>query len=166
MPHSLTLPPSPHSSAPPTLNPWTHGKVPNNPYGVGVARPLATKTPASISSTLPENRICFPYLQKSGSRLALQLDITLETIPLLRHNTTPPLNAISRLTTVFRTPQKRLMSSGQPSPGPPFLRPWPVCPFACLPVCPGAGCGVVDCTQQVPGGASWCNRIAISRRGG
>ena len=79
--------------------------------------------------------ICFPYFQQSGSRLALQLDITLETIPLLRHTTTPPLNAISRLLTVFRTPQKRLMSSGQPSPGPPFLRPWPawtgsVCPSA------------------------------------
>ena len=58
----------------------------------------------------------FPYLQKNGSHLALQLDITLETIPLLRHNTTPPLNAISRLTTVFTTHKKRLMSSCNPQP--------------------------------------------------
>ena len=30
---------------------------------------------------LTKIRICFPYLQKSGSRLALEFDITFETIP-------------------------------------------------------------------------------------
>ena len=69
----------------------------------------------------------FPYFQNFGPFLALQVDITLETIPLLRHDAAPPLNVISRLTTVFRTPQKRLMSSSQPSPGPPF--PQTLCPF-------------------------------------
>ena len=49
----LTSPSSPHPSAPATLNPWTPGKAPNNPYGVGLAFPLAAKTPALPSSTLP-----------------------------------------------------------------------------------------------------------------
>ena len=53
--------------------------------------------------------------KKMGSHLALQLDITSETIPLLRHKTIPPLNAISRLTTIFTTYKKRLMSSCKPS---------------------------------------------------
>ena len=69
--------------------------------------------------------IVFPYFQKNGSHLALQLDITSETIPLLRHNTTPPLNAISRLTTIFTTHKKRLMSSGNPQPR---TEPIPPCP--------------------------------------
>ena len=64
----------------------------------------------------------FPYFQNFGPFLALEVDITLETIPLLRHDAAPPLNVISRLTTVFRTPQKPLMSSGQPSPGLPPAR--------------------------------------------
>ena len=45
---------------------------------------------------------------------SLVLDITLETNPLLRHDTNPPLHAISCLTTVFTTPQNRVMSSSQP----------------------------------------------------
>ena len=61
----------------------------------------------------------FSYFQNFGPFLALEVDITLETIPLLRHDAAPPLNAISRLITVFRTPKTRLMSSGQPSPGSP-----------------------------------------------
>ena len=60
-----------------------------------------------------------PYFQNFGPFLALEVDITLETIPLLRHDAAPPLNAISRLTTVLTTHKKRLMSSGQPSHGPP-----------------------------------------------
>ena len=63
----------------------------------------------------------FPYFQNFGPFLALEVDITLETIPLLRHDAAPPLNVISRLTTVFTTYKKRLMSSAQPSPGPPSL---------------------------------------------
>ena len=91
---TLTSPPSPHPSMPATLNPWTHGKAPNNPYGVGVASLLAAKTTALPSSTLPRNLNCFPYLQKLTSRLALQLYITLETIQILRHDANQPLTAI------------------------------------------------------------------------
>ena len=75
----------------------------------------------------------FPYFQTFGPFLALEVDITLETIPLLRHDAAPPLNVISRLTTVFTTPKKRLMSSSQPSPGPPPTPPrLPACPSASL----------------------------------
>ena len=73
-------------------------------------------------------RICFSYFQNFGSFLALQVDITFETNTLLRHDAAPPLNVISRLTTVFTTYKKRLMSSSQPSPGPPRLP-------ACHPLC-------------------------------
>ena len=55
----------------------------------------------------------FPYFQNFGPFLALEVDITLETIPLLRHDAAPPLNIISRLTTIFTTYKKRLMSSWQ-----------------------------------------------------
>ena len=57
--------------------------------------------------------IVFPYFQNFGPFLALEVDITLETNPLLRHDAAPPLNVISRLMTVFTTPKKRLMSSGE-----------------------------------------------------
>ena len=57
--------------------------------------------------------IVSPYFQNFGSFLALEVDITLETIPLLRHDAAPPLNVISRLMTVFTTYKKRLMSSGE-----------------------------------------------------
>ena len=103
------------------------------PLGSQNARlPILNFAPKLVLS-LSKDLNCFPYFQQSGSRLALQLDITLETIPLLRHTTTPPLNAILRLLTVFRTPQKPLMSSGQPSPRPPAS---PPCPFTRLSVCP------------------------------
>ena len=68
-----------------------------------------------------ETGIVFPYFQNFGPFLALEVDITLETIPLLRHDAAPPLNVISRLTTVFTTYKKRLMSSAPTSPGPPTL---------------------------------------------
>ena len=110
---------------------------------------LQTKTVAPTTGSCPEQsrRACpelsrregigfvFPYFQNFGPFLALEVDITSETNTLLRHNTAPPLNAISRLTTVLTTPKKRLMSSGQPSSGPPQtlarmdverMRPYPI----------------------------------------
>ena len=57
--------------------------------------------------------IVSPYFQNVGPFLALEVDITLETNPLLRHDAAPPLNFISRLMTVFTTYKKRLMSSGE-----------------------------------------------------
>ena len=92
--------------------------------------PLRRQNDRLHTLTLPQNLICFPYFIKNGSHLALQLYITFETNPLLRHNATPPLRAISCLTTIFTTPQNRLMSSSQPSARP------PACPYVPMSICP------------------------------
>ncbi len=61
-----------------------------------------------FDSFLTSAKICFAF--------SLVLDITLETNTLLRHDATPPLTAISRLTPPFTTPQNRVMSSKSISP--------------------------------------------------
>ncbi len=82
--------------------------------------PCHTEPVLSLKFTLSkvegkEIGIVFPYFQENGSHLALQLDITSETIPLLRHNRHSTVNAISRLATVFTPHKKRLMSSSNPA---------------------------------------------------
>ena len=116
------------SSSPYPVSMNTTRKLPPLSYGLASAR-LQTKTVAPITTV----GIVFAYFQNFGSFLALQVDITFETNTLLRHNTTPPLNAISRLTTVFTTHKKRLMSSGQPSPRTTRLSPLLIHSLARLP---------------------------------
>ena len=125
---ALTSPPSLHPSAPATLNPWTHEKSPYNPRRGATLRSQKTRlaifnfAPKLVLS-LPKSLSCqrnlirFSPPPKFGSILALQLYITLETNTLLRHNTTPPLTAISRQKPPFSTQKTPLLSS--------------------LPVCPG-----------------------------
>ena len=67
---ALPPPPSPHPPARAILNPCAHRKPPNT---LGVARPLAAKTPASIPPTLPPKPIRFSPPPKFGSILALYL---------------------------------------------------------------------------------------------
>ena len=121
--HFPTPPPSPY---PVSMN--TTRKLPPLSYGLASA-PLQTKTVAPMTTV----GIVFAYFQNFGPFLALQVDITFETNALLRHNTTPPLNAISRLTTVLTTHKKRLMSSDQPSPRPPAGPPLLIHSLARLP---------------------------------
>ena len=123
MNHFPTPPSSPY---PVSMN--TTRKLPPLSYGLASA-PLQTKTVAPMTTV----GIVFLIFSKIWSVLALELDITFETIPLLRHNTTPPLNAISRLTTVLTTHKKRLMSSAQPSPRTTRLSPLLIHSLARLP---------------------------------